>query len=205
MSRIEGYLVRSRRFSFFAKASFSQPNMSRTRESHDRRRQTDTTGTTMDKNPVSEGPAIILVEPQLGENIGMVARAMANFGLGRTAAGQSARRLAEREGAGRGQQAPTTSSTAAAVFDDLAAAIADLEFRLRHDGARARRLQAGARAGRGGADAAGAGSSGAAHRHPVRARAVRPVQRGGRRWPTRSSPFRSIRPSPRSTSRRPCC
>ena len=26
-------------------------------------------------------PAIILVEPQLGENIGMVARAMANFGL----------------------------------------------------------------------------------------------------------------------------
>ena len=29
----------------------------------------------------SAGPAIILVEPQLGENIGMVARAMANFGL----------------------------------------------------------------------------------------------------------------------------
>lgn len=27
------------------------------------------------------GPAIILVEPQLGQNIGMVARAMANFGL----------------------------------------------------------------------------------------------------------------------------
>lgn len=31
---------------------------------------------------MNEGPAIILVEPQLGENIGMVARAMANFGLG---------------------------------------------------------------------------------------------------------------------------
>ncbi|MCQ0989709.1 RNA methyltransferase [Jiella sp. LLJ827] len=30
---------------------------------------------------VTRGPAIILVEPQLGENIGMVARAMANFGL----------------------------------------------------------------------------------------------------------------------------
>lgn len=30
---------------------------------------------------IAEGPAIILVEPQLGENIGMVARAMANFGL----------------------------------------------------------------------------------------------------------------------------
>ncbi|TIM81580.1 MAG: RNA methyltransferase, partial [Mesorhizobium sp.] len=31
--------------------------------------------------PPAAGPAIILVEPQLGENIGMVARAMANFGL----------------------------------------------------------------------------------------------------------------------------
>ena len=29
------------------------------------------------------GPAIVLVEPQLGENIGAVARVMANFGLGR--------------------------------------------------------------------------------------------------------------------------
>lgn len=34
------------------------------------------------KNPMlQEGPTIVLVEPQLGENIGMVARAMANFGL----------------------------------------------------------------------------------------------------------------------------
>src|SRR3954453_17308396 len=32
-------------------------------------------------NPTPAGPAIILVEPQLGENIGMVARALANFGL----------------------------------------------------------------------------------------------------------------------------
>jgi tRNA/rRNA methyltransferase len=30
---------------------------------------------------MSGGPIIILVEPQLGENIGMTARAMANFGL----------------------------------------------------------------------------------------------------------------------------
>ena len=30
---------------------------------------------------VSPGPAIVLVEPQLGENIGTAARAMANFGL----------------------------------------------------------------------------------------------------------------------------
>src|SRR3954465_11406735 len=29
------------------------------------------------------GPVVILVEPQLGENIGMAARAMGNFGLSR--------------------------------------------------------------------------------------------------------------------------
>jgi tRNA/rRNA methyltransferase len=29
------------------------------------------------------GPVVILVEPQLGENIGMAARAMGNFGLNR--------------------------------------------------------------------------------------------------------------------------
>lgn len=34
-----------------------------------------------DRSSFSGGPAIVLVEPQLGENIGMVARAMANFGL----------------------------------------------------------------------------------------------------------------------------
>lgn len=38
-------------------------------------------GTDKQQELVADGPAIILVEPQLGENIGMVARAMANFGL----------------------------------------------------------------------------------------------------------------------------
>jgi len=38
-------------------------------------------GTDRTKPALSGGPVIILVEPQLGENIGMVARAMANFGL----------------------------------------------------------------------------------------------------------------------------
>ena len=38
-------------------------------------------GTNSELELLAEGPAIILVEPQLGENIGMVARAMANFGL----------------------------------------------------------------------------------------------------------------------------
>ena len=38
-------------------------------------------GTNSERELLTEGPAIILVHPQLGENIGMVARAMANFGL----------------------------------------------------------------------------------------------------------------------------
>lgn len=38
-------------------------------------------GTDRQRELVAEGPVIVLVEPQLGENIGMVARAMANFGL----------------------------------------------------------------------------------------------------------------------------
>lgn len=38
-------------------------------------------GTDRNRPMLSGGPAIILVEPQLGDNIGMVARAMANFGL----------------------------------------------------------------------------------------------------------------------------
>ena len=45
----------------------------------------------------------MLVEPQLGENIGTAARAMANFGLIRPPRRQSARGLAEREGAGGGE------------------------------------------------------------------------------------------------------
>ena len=40
-------------------------------------------GTDRKRELITGGPAIILVEPQLGENIGMVARAMANFGLSR--------------------------------------------------------------------------------------------------------------------------
>ena len=38
-------------------------------------------GTNRTRELIIGGPVIILVEPQLGENIGMVARAMANFGL----------------------------------------------------------------------------------------------------------------------------
>jgi tRNA/rRNA methyltransferase len=38
-------------------------------------------GTNRTRESISGGPTVILVEPQLGENIGMAARAMANFGL----------------------------------------------------------------------------------------------------------------------------
>lgn len=38
-------------------------------------------GTNKNRENLTNGPIIILVEPQLPENIGMVARAMANFGL----------------------------------------------------------------------------------------------------------------------------
>jgi len=38
-------------------------------------------GTNSERPLLAEGPDIILVEPQMGEKIGMVAAAMANFGL----------------------------------------------------------------------------------------------------------------------------
>jgi tRNA/rRNA methyltransferase len=72
-------------------------------------------------------PVIILVEPQLGENIGMVARAMANFGL------SELRLVNPRDGW------PTEKARAAAsradhvidsvtVFETLAEALADLSW-----------------------------------------------------------------------------
>ena len=46
----------------------------------------DVTGSGTDKTKAGfdlDGPVVILVEPQLGENIGMAARAMGNFALDR--------------------------------------------------------------------------------------------------------------------------
>jgi tRNA/rRNA methyltransferase len=76
---------------------------------------------------LADGPAIILVEPQLGENIGTAARAMANFGLG------DLRIVNPRDGW------PNESARRAAsradhvfdrirVFDTLSEAVADLGF-----------------------------------------------------------------------------
>lgn len=72
-------------------------------------------------------PAIILVEPQLGENIGSAARAMANFGL------TDLRLVAPRDGWPNDKARAAASRAdhvidAAKVFADVAAAVADLNF-----------------------------------------------------------------------------
>ena len=84
-------------------------------------------GTDREKRMIQEGPAIILVEPQLGENIGMVARAMANFGLAEL-------RLVNPRDGWPNEKARAAASKAdhvvdgVAVFDTLAEAIADLNY-----------------------------------------------------------------------------
>ncbi len=73
------------------------------------------------------GPVIVLVEPQLGENIGMVARAMANFGL-------SELRLVNPRDGWPNDRARAAAAKAdhvidsANVFDTLEEAIGDLQF-----------------------------------------------------------------------------
>jgi tRNA/rRNA methyltransferase len=64
-------------------------------------------GTNRNAELLTGGPAIILVEPQLGENIGMAARAMANFGL------SNLRLVRPRE---RWLHAKTRAASAGAVF-----------------------------------------------------------------------------------------
>jgi tRNA/rRNA methyltransferase len=84
-------------------------------------------GRDQDGQGAGAGPAIILVEPQLGENIGMVARAMANFGLAEL-------RLVKPRDGWPSDKARAAASRAdhvidgARVFDDLRAALADLNF-----------------------------------------------------------------------------
>ncbi|WP_028034669.1 RNA methyltransferase [Chelativorans sp. J32] len=84
-------------------------------------------GTDRQRELLAEGPAIILVEPQLGENIGMVARAMANFGLAEL-------RLVNPRDGWPNEKARAAASRAdhvidtVKVFDDLAGAVADLNF-----------------------------------------------------------------------------
>ena len=84
-------------------------------------------GTDRKRDLIAEGPAIVLVEPQLGENIGMVARAMANFGLA------DLRLVNPRDGwpSDKARQAASKADhviDGTQVFETLEAAIADLNF-----------------------------------------------------------------------------
>ncbi|MDQ2634656.1 MAG: RNA methyltransferase [Pseudomonadota bacterium] len=80
-----------------------------------------------EKRTPDTGPAIILVEPQLGENIGMVARAMANFGLAEL-------RLVNPRDGWPSEKARAAASRAdhvldgVVLYDDLRLAVADLNF-----------------------------------------------------------------------------
>lgn len=72
-------------------------------------------------------PAIVLVEPQLGDNIGAAARAMANFGLA------DLRLVNPRDGWPSEKARAAASGAdhvidAVRVFDNVAAAVADLRF-----------------------------------------------------------------------------
>lgn len=84
-------------------------------------------GTDRKRQVVTGGPVIVLVEPQLGENIGMVARAMANFGL-------SELRLVNPRDGWPNEKARAAASRAdhvidaARIFQSLAHSIADLNF-----------------------------------------------------------------------------
>ena len=84
-------------------------------------------GTSRERRMISEGPAVVLVEPQLGENIGMVARAMANFGLAEL-------RLVNPRDGWPSEKARAAASKAdhvidnVVVFDTLPDAIADLNY-----------------------------------------------------------------------------
>jgi tRNA/rRNA methyltransferase len=84
-------------------------------------------GTNSELPLLAEGPAIILVEPQMGENIGMVARAMANFGLADL-------RLVNPRDGWPNEKAQAAASKAdhiidaTRVFDTLEEAVSDLNF-----------------------------------------------------------------------------
>lgn len=84
-------------------------------------------GTASVQTPRVGGPAIILVRPQLGENIGAAARAMYNFGL------DNLRLVAPRDGwpnpkaeaAAAGAREVVSRAT---LYEDTAAAVADLHL-----------------------------------------------------------------------------
>ena len=84
-------------------------------------------GTDTTRTNVTGGPSIVLVRPQLGENIGTAARAMANFGL------DDLRLVAPRDGWPNDRAVAASSNAThvvegARVFATLEEAVADLNF-----------------------------------------------------------------------------
>ncbi|MBV8851033.1 MAG: RNA methyltransferase [Methylobacteriaceae bacterium] len=89
-------------------------------------------GTDRTKRKIAGGPAIVLVRPQLAVNIGMCARAMANFGLSdlRLVSPREGwpRTGARRKGAYAAAAGAVHLLEGARVFDSVEAAIADLSY-----------------------------------------------------------------------------
>ena len=125
------------------------------------------------------GPVVILVEPQLGENIGMAARAMGNFALSRL------RIVNPRDGwpniaAQRAAAGADQILEQAQLFDTVEQAVADLTLLFAttaraHD--QAKPVVAPVEAASEIVAHVGSRRRG---RHPVRPRALRPAERGGR-------------------------
>ena len=143
-------------------------------------------------------PVIVLVRPQLGQNIGKAARAMLNFGL------TEMRLVAPRDGWPNPDAGPSASGAdvvleQAQVFDTRPGRDRRLLDRLRLDRSPPRPGHAGRRAG---GDGRRDRRVRRPHRYPVRPGAVGPRNRGRRARRTRSSPSRSIPSSARSTSPR---
>ena len=84
-------------------------------------------GTNHKKPLIADGPVVVLVNPQLGENIGAAARAMANFGLAHL-------RLVDPRDGWPNETARANAAKAdhiidnVTVFDTLEEALADLQF-----------------------------------------------------------------------------
>ena len=74
------------------------------------------------------GPCVILVEPQLADNVGSVARAMANFGADAAAARQAAHGVAGRARLRDGRRARIASSNRRSSSTSVEAAIGDLTY-----------------------------------------------------------------------------
>ncbi len=126
--------------------------------------------------PPGETPSVILVEPQLADNIGMVARAMANFGL------DDLRLVAPRDG-WPNEKARIAASGANYVIDDAAAypsleaSMGDLTYVVATT-ARQRPLKKPVLTpGGGSCCTAGSDFKGRALRNSVRSRAQRPRDR----------------------------